>query len=152
MPENHIDSSQSTALEVVAAYTEALASGDNLRMEQLRAENFVLDFVNQDAWGAAPLTGEEPRNFWDAWFEGFPQMDFRVTRTIAAEQVVVTQWVFTGTNTGTVPPITESQLEPTGRTICFRGISVYDIADGLIQRETTYIDLGTLLVELGIRL
>jgi steroid delta-isomerase-like uncharacterized protein len=152
MPENHINTSQSTALEVVAAYTEALASGDNLRMEQLRAENFVLDFVNQDAWGAAPLTGEEPGSFWDAWFEGFPQMDFRVTRTIAAEQVVVTQWVFTGTNTGPVPPIIESQLEPTGRTICFRGISVYDIADGLIQRETTYIDLGTLLVELGIRL
>ena len=53
---------------------------------------------------------------------------------------------------GPVPPIIESHLEPTGKTICFRGISVYDIADGLIKRETTYIDLGTLLVELGIRL
>ena len=142
----------SSSLEVVSAYTQALAAGDNQAMEALRAQDFVLDFVTQDAWGSGPLSGEEPRNFWAAWFEGFPEMDFQVTRTIAAEEVVVTQWVFTGTNTGPMPPIIEPQPEPTGKTIRFRGISVYDIADGLIQRETTYIDLGTLLVELGVEL
>lgn len=141
---------RSTALEVVAAYTQALASQDHDQMEQLRAEDYVLDFVNQDAWGADPLTGEEPRNFWTAWFQGFPQMDFQVTRTIAAEQVVVTQWVFTGTNAGPLPSFIASKPQPTGKTIRFRGISVYDITAGLIQRETTYIDLGTLLVELGV--
>lgn len=141
-----------SSLEVVSAYTRALAAGDSQSMDVLRAQDFVLDFVTQDAWGFGPLTGEEPRNFWSAWFDGFPEMDFQVTRTIAAEAVVVTQWTFTGTNTGPVPPIIESQLEPTGKTICFRGISVYDITAGLIQRETTYIDLGTLLVELGVEL
>ena len=149
---NSTNTPLTSALKVVAAYTEALAAGDNQKMEQLRAENFVLDFVTQDAWGFGPLSGEEPRNFWSAWFEGFPEMDFQVTRTIAAEEVVVTQWIFTGTNTGPVPPIIEAQLEPTGKTIRFRGISVYDIADGLLQCETTYIDLGTLLVELGVEL
>lgn len=139
-----------SSLEVVAAYTQALAAGDSQAMESLQAQDYVLDFVTQDAWGSGPLTGEEPRNFWAAWFEGFPEMDFQVTRTIAAEEVVVTQWVFTGTNTGPMPPIIEPQPEPTGKTIRFRGISVYDVADGLIQRETTYIDLGTLLVELGV--
>jgi len=142
----------SSSLEVVSAYTQALAAGDSQSMDVLRAQDFVLDFVTQDAWGSGPLTGEEPRNFWSAWFDGFPEMDFQVTRTIAAEAVVITQWTFTGTNTGPVPPIIESQLEPTGKTICFRGISVYDITAGLIQRETTYIDLGTLLVELGVEL
>jgi len=142
----------SSSLEVVSAYTQALAAGDNQAMEALRAQDFVLDFVTQDAWGSGPLSGDEPRNFWAAWFEGFPEMDFQVTRTIAAEEVVVTQWVFTGTNTGPMPPIIETQLEPTGKTIRFRGISVYDIADRLIQRETTYIDLGTILVELGVEL
>ena len=33
---------------------------------------------------------------------------------------------------------------------CFRGVSVYEIAAGLIQRETTYLDLATLLVELEV--
>ena len=142
----------SSSLEVVSAYTQALAAGDSQAMEALRAQDFVLDFVTQDAWGSGPLSGEEPRNFWAAWFEGFPEMDFQVTRTIAAEEVVVTQWVFTGTNTGPMPPIIETQLDPTDKTIRFRGISVYDIADSLIQRETTYIDLGTILVELGVEL
>ena len=150
MKGNEPITTRSTALQVVSAYTQALASQDHDQMEQLRAEDYVLDFVNQDAWGADPLTGEEPRNFWTAWFQGFPQMDFQVTRTIAAEQVVVTQWVFTGTNAGPLPSFIASKPQPTGKTICFRGISVYDITAGLIQRETTYIDLGTLLVELGV--
>ena len=142
----------SPSLQIVSAYIQALATGDNQGMDALRSRDFVLDFVTQDAWGSGPLTGEEPRNFWSAWFEGFPEMDFQVTRTIAADEVVVTQWVFTGTNTGPMPPIIEPLPAPTGKTICFRGISVYDIADGLIQCETTYIDLGTLLVELGVNL
>ena len=78
-------------------------------------------------------------------------MDFEVTRTIAAEKVVVTQWVFTGTNSGPLEsPIFESRREPTDRTIRFRGVSIYDVRGGLIQRETTYMDLATLMVELGV--
>ena len=80
-----------------------------------------------------------------------PEMDFEVTRTIAAEKVVVTQWVFTGTNSGPLgSPIFESGREPTDRTIRFRGVSIYDVHGGLIQRETTYMDLATLMVELGV--
>ena len=84
----------SPSLQIVSAYIQALATGDNQGMDALRSRDFVLDFVTQDAWGSGPLTGEEPRNFWSAWFEGFPEMDFQVTRTIAADEVVVTQWVF----------------------------------------------------------
>ena len=80
-------------------------------------------------------------------------MDFEVTRTIAADDVVFTQWIFTGTHTALlVPPIFQKSVTPTGRTIRFRGVSVYDLADGLIQRETTYLDLATLLVELELQI
>ncbi len=34
----------------------------------------------------------------------------------------------------------------------FRGVSIYDIGDGLIQRETSYMDLATIMVELGVEL
>jgi hypothetical protein len=80
-------------------------------------------------------------------------MDYEVTRTIAAETVVVTQWTFTAANTGPLgPPAFESPREPTGRTIRLRGVSIYDVSEGLIQRETTYMDLATLMVELGVTL
>lgn len=76
-----------------------------------------------------------------------------MTRTIAAEEVVVTQWVFSGTHEAAIDaPIFDPPLEATGKTISIRGVSFYDIKDGLIERETLYIDLATLIVELGAEL
>ena len=73
--------------------------------------------------------------------------------TIAAETVVVVQWTFTGTHTGTLKtPAFGKHVEPTSRTIQIRGISVYDVSGGLIQRETLYMDFATLWVELGVEL
>ncbi len=111
----------------------------------------LLDWVYADAFEERPRSVEETKAFWPSWFAGFPEMDYKVTRTIAAEKVVVTEWIFTGTNTGPLdPPVFEERREPTGRTIRLRGVSLYDVSDGLIQRETTYMDLATLMVELGI--
>lgn len=142
-----------SALEVVGEYAVALAAGDNERMHAFHSEDFALDFVHRDAFESGSISVEETRAFWPSWFASFPEMDYQVTRTIAAEEVVVTQWVFRGTNTGPLtPPVFEDRREPTGRTIRFRGVSVYDVRDGLIQRETMYMDLATLMVELGVEL
>lgn len=140
---------ESTSLDVISNYVAALAAGDGQKMHTFRSSDFVLDFVHGDAFEDGPLSAEDTDKFWPAWFAGFPEMDFEVTRTIAAEDVVVTQWIFTGTHSGRIePPIFERGLEATGRTIRFRGVSVYDVIDGLIQREMLYIDLATLMVEL----
>jgi predicted ester cyclase len=147
------------SLQTVAEYVAALAAGDHRRMDGLRAADFVLDFVHGDALEDGPLTAEETRAFWPAWFAAFPEMDYEVTRTVAAPSVMVTQWVFTGTQTQPLgPPVFDPPLPPSGRTIRFRGVTVYDVAeDGhdpaqrkLIQRETTYMDLATLMVELRV--
>ena len=142
----------SSSLDVITAYSSALASGDSMKMKALRADDCILDIVTRDAFGADPLTCTQTSDFWESWFEAFPEMDYQVTRTIAGDEVVVTQWTFIGTNSGPVPPILDVHTGPTGRTIRLRGVTVYDIEEGLIQRETNYMDLGTLLVELGIEL
>lgn len=142
-----------SAFDIVAAYVEALAQSNNTQMAKLRAPDFVLDFVYADAFEQQPLSDEQTRNFWPAWFAGFPEMDFAVTRSIAAPEVVVVQWTFTGTHSGPLnPPIFEEAREATGRTVRFRGVSIYDVQDELIQRETAYMDLATLFVELGVQL
>ena len=142
-----------SALEIVSEYVAALAAADIERMKILHAPNYVLDWVYADAFEDPLSTAEESIKFWPSWFAGFPEMDFEVTRTIAGENVIVTQWIFTGTNSGTLgPPVFEEARAPTGRTIQFRGVSIYDVHNRLIQRETTYIDLATLIVELGIEL
>jgi len=142
-----------TSLELTSQYVAALAVGDTERMNALRTPDFELDFVYGDASESGPLSSEETKEFWPSWLVGFPEMDYEVTRTIAAEEVVVMQWVFTGTHNEPLgPPIFEPPVPPSGRTIMFRGVSIYDIQGGLINRETTYMDLATLMVELGVEL
>ena len=128
------------------------ASPGNVKRTK-RSADFALDFVYGDAFEDCPLSDEDTKRFWPAWFTAFSDSDYEVTRTIAADKVVVTQWIFTGTNTGPLgPPILQQRLERTGKTIRIRGVSVYDIRDGAIQRETAYIDLATVMVELGLEL
>ena len=140
-----------SALEVVTEYSAAIAAADTEKIKALHSEDYLLDWVYADAFENPMRTAEEMDTFWPAWFGGFPDMDYEITRTIAAEEVVVVQWVFTGTNTGPLmPPAFREPREPTGRIIQIRGVSIYDVREGLIGCETTYIDLATLMVELGI--
>jgi steroid delta-isomerase-like uncharacterized protein len=139
------------SLDLITKYVTALRECDNTAMQGLRSPGFMLDWVHNDAFANQPLTQEETNQFWPAWFAAFPEMDYEVTRTIAAENVVVTQWIFTGTHTHPLgTPVFDPPQEPTGKTIRIRGVSVFDIGAGLIQKETMYIDLATLWVELGV--
>ncbi|MGI9529997.1 MAG: ester cyclase [Acidimicrobiia bacterium] len=143
-------SSHPSALEVVSQLVSAMAVQDSEAMQSLHAQDYVVDWVYGDAFRNPPASAEESAAFFPAWFIGFDDIDYEVKRTIAAETVVVTEWVFTGAHVGPLgPPVFEEQLDPTGRTIQFRGVTVYDVGEGLIQRETIYMDLATLIVELG---
>ena len=137
-----------TGLELISNYVAAIGRQDCEAMDGYRTADFVLDWVHGDAYDEGMLPGQQ---FWQALFAAFPEMDYEVTRTIAAESAVVTQWTFTGTHSQALGrPILESALAATGRTVRWRGVSIFDVADGLIQRETIYVDLVTLLVELGV--
>jgi len=140
-----------TSLHTIEKYINALMEKDNLTMQAMRTADFILDWVHSDAFENRPLDHEQTNQFWPSWFRGFSEMDYEVTRTIAAETVVVVQWTFTGTHDGPLGvPVFDPPLDPTGKTIRLRGISVYDFEEVLIQRETMYIDLATLWVELGV--
>ena len=139
-----------SAFEVVSQLVAALLARDTEALKSLHAEDYVVDWVYGDAFENPPVSAEESAAFFPTWFVGFDEVDYEVTRTIAADEVVVTEWVFTGTHTGPLgPPVFQETLDPTGRTIQFRGVTIYDVHGGLIQRETIYMDLATLLVELG---
>ena len=141
-----------SAFEVVSQLVAAMATQDIETMKALHAEDYVVDWVYGDAFESPPVSAEESAGFFPAWFVGFDDIDYELKRTIAADEVVVTEWVFTGTHTGPLgPPVFEQRLEATGRTIRFRGMTVYDVSDGLVQREAIYMDLATLIVELGVR-
>jgi len=141
-----------SAFEIVSQFVAALAAQDTSTMQSLHAQDYNVDWVYGDAFENPPSSAAESAAFFPAWLAGFDEIDYEVKRTIAAEKVVVTEWIFTGTHTGPLgPPVFEERFAPTGRTIQFRGVTIYDVGEGLIQRETIYMDLATLLVELGAR-
>jgi steroid delta-isomerase-like uncharacterized protein len=148
MNEKHTDL---LSLSLIHQYVRALSSRDVASMQKLRSSDFVLDWVHNDASANNPVTKDEVNQFWSVWFAAFLEMDYEITRTIAGENVVITQWTFTGIQSGPLDkPVFPKTIEPTGKAIRLRGISVYDIESELISKETIYIDLATLFVELGV--
>ncbi len=144
-----------TALDIASQYARAIMARDEDRVHSLRSESCVTDFVHLDAFQASPISAREATDFFRSIFKAFPDLDYEVTRTIAAEEVVVTEWVLTGTNKGRLEPPAFHGLasqEPTGKAVRLRGASVYDVGDELIQRETIYYDHATMAVELGVDL
>ena len=140
-----------SSLDIISQYVTAFQEKDIERMNTLRSPDFVMDTVAGDAFLDSPASNPDVSKFWTAWFAGFGDMDFEVTRTIAAESVVVLEWTFTGTNTGLIDLALFDRLtEPTGNTVRLRGASIYEIAHGLIIKETLYIDMATTWVELGV--
>jgi predicted ester cyclase len=136
-------------LMTLQTYTQAMTDADAAGLHRLRTDNFSLDFVHGDAFEDRPLTREETKQFWPAWFAAFSEMDYEITRTIAAPEVAVIQWVFTGKHCCELgEPVFNRSIPPTGRTIRLRGISVLDFNGKAIQKETVYIDQATLLLEL----
>ncbi len=141
------------SIDLVGQYVAAMNIRESAVMDALRSPDFELDFVYGDAFQTRPLSGEGTILFWPTWFKAFPDGEFEPTRTIAGEQVIVVQWTFSGTHKQTLgEPIMTPDLSATDRIVCFRGVSLYDIKGGLITRETTYLDLATIMVELGVTL
>ena len=150
---NKRENSTRLSLELIARYVSAIQDHDTGRMNELRSSDFVLDLVAGDAFDDNTLSETETKRFWLAWFSSFSEYDYQVTRTIAAESVVVTEWCFTGTQTGRLESdIFGREVDPTGKTIRFRGVSIYEIEGNLITGESLYMDLATLWVELGVGL
>jgi len=144
-----VNSNQS--LELVSNYVSAIQDRDGDKMGSMRSLEFVLDLVAGDAFDDSQRTESEAKQFWPAWFKAFPDMDYQVTRTIVTETVVVTEWRFMGTNAGKLDAdIFGKEVDATQKTIRFRGVSIYEIINNLVTRETLYMDLATLWVELGV--
>jgi steroid delta-isomerase-like uncharacterized protein len=82
-------------------------------------------------------------------FRVFPDLTFEGRRQYIREDLVVQEWTARGTHQG---KMTRSgvEVEPTGRTVEYRGMDVIPIRDGLVARKDVYSDGVTLLRQLGL--
>jgi steroid delta-isomerase-like uncharacterized protein len=82
-------------------------------------------------------------------FSVFPDLSFEGRRQYIREDLVVQEWTARGTHEGTMTRGGVG-VEPTGKTVEYKGMDVIPIRDGLVARKDVYSDSITLLRQLGL--
>jgi steroid delta-isomerase-like uncharacterized protein len=82
-------------------------------------------------------------------FSVFPDLSFEGRRQYIREDLVVQEWTARGTHEGAMRR-SGVKVEPTGRTVEYKGMDVIPIREGLVARKDVYSDSITLLRQLGL--
>lgn len=80
-------------------------------------------------------------------FASVPDFKLEITSSIVTDKNAVFEWVWSGTQTGDI----EGLIKATGKTFSIRGISIWEIQNGKIKRNSDYYDAGGFLYQLGVR-
>jgi steroid delta-isomerase-like uncharacterized protein len=82
-------------------------------------------------------------------FTVFPDLQFETRRAYIRDDLVVQEWTARGTHLGMMSR-SGLEVEPTGKSVEYRGMDVIPIEDGLVARKDVYSDGVTLLRQLGL--
>ena len=82
-------------------------------------------------------------------FTVFPDLTFETRRQYIRDGLVVQEWTARGTHLGKMSRAGLA-VEPTGRTVEYRGLDVIPLEDGKVARKDVYSDGVTLLRQLGL--
>jgi steroid delta-isomerase-like uncharacterized protein len=82
-------------------------------------------------------------------FTVFPDLRFETRRAYIRDDLVVQEWTARGTHLGKMDRA-GLEVEPTGRSVEYRGLDIIPIEDGLVARKDVYSDGVTLLRQLGL--
>jgi steroid delta-isomerase-like uncharacterized protein len=82
-------------------------------------------------------------------FGVFPDLSFEARSQYLRDDLVVQEWTARGTHEGAMNR-SGMTIEPTGRTVEYRGMDIIPIRDGLVARKDVYSDAVTLLRQLGL--
>lgn len=89
----------------------------------------------------------------DAWLgtqEAFPDGHVEVTLQVDDGSCVVSEWTFTGTNTGPITMPDGTQIPATGQRVQVPGIDITEIRDGQITSHRMYFDNVAAFTQLGL--
>ena len=103
----------------------------------------------------APLGLAGYTNWVTGFRSAFPNLDVRIERQVADEQVVVSRLAWQGTNTGEIlphllPGWTGPAIAPTGRAVAWTSMTMHRVVDGRLAEGWLNADLLGLLQQLGV--
>ena len=132
--------------ELIDRYNAAWNAHDVEAIVSMHTEDSVFE---NHVTGDVNVGREEIGRAIDGIFAVFPDLAFETRRAYVREDLVVQEWTARGTHEG---PMTRSGIEvqPTGRTVEYKGMDVIPIRHGLVARKDVYSDSITLLRQLGL--
>ena len=74
---------------------------------------------------------------------GYPNLNFEPKRSFGTENQIATEWIMSGTHTGNT-----ARFKATGKRFSIPGVSILEIQNGKVIRETDYWDMHSLLQQL----
>jgi steroid delta-isomerase-like uncharacterized protein len=128
--------------DVVAEFLAAWEAFDPDRI----AATFAEDGIREDITaGVIAQNRAEVLDSVTTFFAAFEGASVAHPVAFAAGDQAVESWVFTGRYVGTLPGLPPGTGEP----LTIRGLTLIDLANGLIQRTTDYYDHYGILTQLG---
>ncbi|MBW3632839.1 MAG: ester cyclase [Chloroflexi bacterium] len=136
-----IDSSAGPAL--IEDYLAALNAHEPERVAALYAEDAVVEQAIER--GNTFVGRDEIRGWVAANVQGIPDLDVTTESIISEGQRIAWAWVYRGAYTGQFPGLPAGQGQP----VELRGVSLLELQDNMIVRETVYFDNSAFLTQIG---
>ncbi len=136
-----IDASTGPAL--IEEYLAALNAHQPGRVAALYAEDAVVEQAIEN--GNTFAGREEIREWVAANLQAIPDLEVTTESVISEGRRVAWAWIYRGTYTGQFPGLPAGQGQP----VELRGVSLLELRDGRIGRETVYVDNAAFLAQVG---
>jgi steroid delta-isomerase-like uncharacterized protein len=130
----------------LAAYAGIINRACNSHDTERLLSLYSPDCVGSDVSQADLLRGHAGlRTLLEMYWGAFPDLRFVVTNMIVQDPSIAIVWVAEGTHQGPI-----MNIPPTGRRIQVKGMSVIEVADGLVVRGEHIWDLAGMLRHMGL--
>jgi steroid delta-isomerase-like uncharacterized protein len=136
-------SEQSKAADQIVR--DFVAAG-NMHDVERQVSLFTDDCIYEDvALGKTTHGKDELHAFSKEFFAGAPDLKEELKSVIVSGNRVAIEWIMSGTHTGDWP-----DLPANGKSFSMRGVSLMELRDGKIQRNTDYYDSASWMRQLGV--
>jgi len=115
------------------------------------ADEFASFYTDDCVWedvslGLVNRGRKQVKAYFKSMFAAFPDLKFDVQSVFATGDWGVCEWVMTGSQTGRFPGVPATG----GKRFSVRGVSVIQLRNGKISRNSDYWNMATLLQQVGL--